>query len=226
MFELNRQIITLLIAQLESFPFHNLGQLLDKEPINGGTCFDHALKLRAELNRMGLEAKLHEAEVCMTGDKTHRLVRVISKNEVSFLDTGTGWPTVYQVNVDKIEHEYSIAGIRFRIIDELDKLLLQRYDGQQWRNMNRISLAPQNEELILAKLPNRYLQALPYNDELRICWLNNHKFHRIAGFNLSIYESGKNCQEQSLTQAELLNYVHDYFPELTLDLKMYLESIN
>ena len=226
MFELNRHIITLLRSQLESFPFHNLGQLLNKQPINGGTCFDHALKLRAELKRMGLKVKLHEAEVCLTGDKTHRLVRVDFENEVSFIDTGTGWPTVYQANTCGNEHEYIIAGIRFRIIDEQDKLLLQRYDGQKWLNMNRISLAPQNEEHILAKFPNRYLQQLPYSGDLRLSWLDNQKFHRIAGFNLSLFESGKSCRKQNLTQEELLNYVHDYFPELTIDLKMYLESIN
>jgi arylamine N-acetyltransferase len=226
MCELYRQISELLRTQLESFPFHNLGQLLDKEPINGGTCFDHAIKLRSELNRMGLEAKLHEAEVCMTGDKTHRLVRVDIKNEVSFLDTGTGWPTVYQANVGEVGHQVITAGIRFRIIGELDKLLVQRHDGRKWRNMNRISLAAQNEELILAKLPNRYYQPLPYSNELRFCWLHNHKFHRISGFKLSLYEPGGNCQEKNLTPTELLGYVHDFFPELTVDLKVYLESIN
>jgi arylamine N-acetyltransferase len=226
MYELKRQVSELLRAQLGSFPFHNLGQLLDKEPINGGTCFDHAIKLRSELNRMGLKAKLHEAEVCMTGDKTHRLVRVDIKNEVSFLDTGTGWPTVYQANVGGVGHQFITAGIRFRIIGELGKLLVQRHDGRKWRNMNRISLAPQNEELILAKLPNRYLQALPYSNELRFCWLHNHKFYRISGFNLSLYEPGGISEEKNLTPTELLGYVYDFFPELTVDLKVYLESIN
>ncbi|MFK5892668.1 MAG: arylamine N-acetyltransferase [Pseudomonadota bacterium] len=226
MCELNRQISELLITQLKSFPFHNLGQLLDKDPINGGTCFDHAIKLRSELNRMGFEARLHEAEVCMTNVKTHRLVRVNFSNNVSFLDTGTGWPTVYKANVGAVDHEFITAGIRFRIIEDQKKLLVQRYNGRQWRNMNRISLAPQNESLIFAKLPNRYLQPLPYSNELRFCWLHNNTFHRIAGFNLSLYVSGKNCQEQSLTTIELLNYIHNFFPELTTDLKMYLESIH
>jgi len=226
MFELNHELLTLLRNQLQSFPFHNLAQLLNKETLNGGTCFDHALKLRSELIGRGFEATLHEAEVCLTGDKSHRLVRVVFRNEVFFLDTGSGWPTLYQARLSDVEHENTTAGIHFRILREQGDLLIKRYDGLKWRDMNRISVAKQNEESILAKFPNRYLKPLPYSNELRLSWLQNEQFHRVSGFNLALYQSGKPCQECRLTPSELISYVHAHFPELTPDLSMYLKSIN
>ncbi|EPJ49213.1 MAG: hypothetical protein OFPI_25910 [Osedax symbiont Rs2] len=92
--------------------------------------------------------------------------------------------------------------------------------------MNRISLAPQNQRDIFDKFSSRYSQPLPYSNELRFCWLHDNSFHRISGFNLSLYESGKHCQKRILTPTELLDYAHGYFPELVPDLNLYLESIN
>jgi len=224
--ELNAKLCALLKNQLETFPFHNLGQLLGKKVINGGTCFDHALSLHSHIARMGLKATLHEAEVCMTGLNTHRLIRVESSDKVSFLDSGTGWPTIYQAHTCDIYREYTSAGIRFRIVKESNKLLVKRHDGRQWRDMNRIPLVAQNEEIILSKYPNRYLQQLPYSQELRFCWLMNEKFYRITGFCLAVYETGKNTQKYSLTPIELLSFVQSSFPELISDLKIYLESIS
>jgi len=224
--ELDFEFSALITRQLECFPFHNLGQLLGKDTSNGGTCFDHALKLRRELVSKGFDATLHEAKVCLTGEKSHRLVRVEFNKKVCVLDSGSGWPTVYMGQEKESIQEYVTAGIRFKVITELDNLLIKRHDGRQWRDMNRISLPPQNQRDILDKFNNRYSQPLPYSNELRFCWLHDNRFHRIAGFNLSLYESGKHRQERTLTPTELSDYVHCYFPELTPDLNLYLESIN
>jgi len=224
--KLDCELRALITSQLESFPFHNLAQLLGKDIRNGGTCFDHALKLQSALVYKGFDATLHEAKVCLTGSKSHRLVRVEFEGKVYFLDSGSGWPTIYVAQSEGEVQEYVTAGIRFQLITELDNLLIKRHDGLKWRDMNRISLAPQNQRDILDKYSTRYNQSLPYSNELRFCWLHNNRFHRIAGFNLSLFESGKQLQESTLTLTELSDYVYGYFPELIPDLNLYLKSIN
>lgn len=213
-------------SQLESFPFHNLGQLLGKKTPNGGTCFDHALKLRSKVKSLGIPATLHEAEVCLTGNLSHRLVRIETAGEVSFLDTGTGWPTVYEASLGQKLEEFEIASMRFRVISESNSVLVKRHDGLVWRDMNRIPLNLQNEESILKKFQERYRQPLPYSNELRISWLKGCRFYRISGANLTLFETGKAPQKSQLNSSELVNCVGSDFPEMIPDLTDYLKSVS
>lgn len=222
--KLRVELRCLLKHQLENFPFHNLGQLLGKLTINGGTCFDHALKLRAELLKRGINARLHEAEVCLTGEKSHRLVRVDSAEGTMFLDSGTGWPNLLEAEVSPKAFEYSLAGIKFRTITKADNLFIERYADQQWRRMNRIPLTSQSEDSVLEKFQHRYSSSLPFGDELRFCWLKQNKFYRISGHTLSIFGEGKPCENRLLRTYELINCIDNHFPELTPDLELYLEQ--
>ena len=212
-----------LTRQMSEYPFHNLELLTGKPSATGGTCFDQALKLRQTLNDAGINAHLHEVEVCMTGEKSHRLVRVENHGSTIFLDAGTGWPTVYTVDKSSSSQTlHEIAGIRFQVSVDSCQALIKRYDGTTWRNMSRISFSKQNEQQIMDKYKNRYIKPLPFSDELRFCWLKDGLFYRITGSQLSIYGSGKPVQSQIMSPKNLLSLIKQAaFSELTSDLEFY-----
>lgn len=210
--------------QLTKFPFHNLNLLNDRNAVVGGTCFDHALTLKHSLEQDGYIAKLHEAEVCMTGQKTHRLVRVEVDGTNVYLDTGSGWPTNYVMGLDSSTQSYEIAGIKFKITPYGNYILVQRFNGRNWLDMNRISVEEQEERTILGKFDDRYNQNLPFNNELRLCWLDGRKFNRIAGDQLFTYEAGKGVVQISISPLEMLRCIEKtVFPELIPDLQIYVE---
>lgn len=211
--------------QLMNFPFHNLNLLNGTNASIGGTCFDHALRLKQSLQLDGFTAKLHEAEVCMTGEKTHRLVRVDAEGDIIYLDTGTGWPTGYVIPLDGAEKNYEIAGIKFKSILHERHILVQRYNGNNWLNMNRIPIEEQDEVSILDKFNDRYSKDLPFSNELRLCWFDGQKFNRIAGNQLSIYRERKNVEHINITLAEILKIIEKTtFSELMPDLEKYAEK--
>lgn len=223
MIEPDNTLLCTLRRQFETFPFHNLGQLLAKETSIGGTCFEQALKLKHDLMQLGYKASLHESIVCLTGDKSHRMVKVEQDKNISFLDAGSGWPTLYQAYSGLKQYRSEVAGIQFRITNKSNNLLIERYDKQSWREMNLISMVPQQEEAIMAKYESRYLQPLPYDKELRFCWLEQQKFHRITGSTLRIFESNKETKRVNLSSIDILKHVNNFFPELVADLSLYLE---
>lgn len=216
-------LLNALRRQFETFPFHNLGQLLEKETSRGGTCFEQALKLKRDLMKLGYSASLHESIVCLTGDKSHRLVKVEQDKVISFLDAGSGWPTLYQAHSGLKQYLTEVAGIRFRLTNKSNNLLIERFDKQSWREMNLISMVPQQEEAIMAKYENRYLQPLPYDNELRFCWLEEQKFHRITGSTLSVFESNQRTKQVILSSTDIVKHVYNFFPDLVSDLSLYLE---
>ncbi|MBU2894968.1 arylamine N-acetyltransferase [Colwellia sp. D2M02] len=223
MLEPDKTLLCTLRRQFETFPFHNLGQLLAKETCIGGTCFDQALKLKHDLIKLGYEASIHEAIVCLTGDKSHRLVKVENSKNISFLDAGSGWPTLYQAHSRQKQYISQVASIQFRITKKSNNLLIERYDEVSWREMNRISIIPQQEAVIIAKYKRRYLQPLPYDNELRFCWLEQQKFHRITGSTLRVFESNKETKRVNLSSTDIVKHVNNFFPELVSDLSLYLE---
>lgn len=210
--------------QLTKFPFHNLNLLNGRNAIVGGTCFDHALTLKHSLEQDGYIAKLHEAEVCMTGQKTHRLVRVEVDGANVYLDTGSGWPTSYVIGLEASTQSYEIAGVKFKIVPHGNHILVQRFNGHNWLDMNRISIEAQEETAILGKFDDRYNQKLPFNNELRLCWLDGRKFNRIAGDQLFTYETGKGVVQISISPLEMLRCIEKtVFPGLIPDLQIYVE---
>jgi len=213
----------LLYDQLSSFPFHNLNLLNGTLSPIGGTCFDHALKLKELLEAKGFVAKLHEAEVCMTGEVTHRLVSVIIEDRIIYLDTGSGWPTGFIIDPKSSELQHQTAGVNFQLINNADHVLVRRFDGARWLDMNRIFLAKQDEDTILDKFKERYKQTLPFSSELRLSWLEGESFFRIANDTLSIF--GRGVEERiTLTPIEILKRVEKtLFSELIPDLSRYLE---
>lgn len=214
-----------LYQQLRDFPFHNLTLLNGTNASIGGTCFDHALRLKQSLQLDGFTASLHEAEVCMTEEKTHRLVRVDVEGDVIYLDTGTGWPTGYVISLDDTEKNHEIAGIKFKSSLHERHVLVQRYNGHSWLNMNRISIEEQDEVAILDKFNDRYSKDLPFSNELRLCWFDGQKFNRIAGNQLSIYGEGKHVEHINMTPAEILKTIEKTtFSELMPDLEKYAEK--
>ncbi|MEY8243319.1 MAG: arylamine N-acetyltransferase [Gammaproteobacteria bacterium] len=211
--------------QLTEFPFHNLNLLNGVTAPVGGTCFDHALKLKYSLQLDGFSAKLHEAEVCITGEMTHRLVKVEVDGSNIFLDTGTGWPTCYVIALDACEQSYEIAGVKFQIVPQKRHILVRRYNGDKWLDMNRIPVEEQDETGILGRFNGRYKQKLPFSNELRLCWLDGQKFYRIAGNQLLTYELGKCVEQNNITPLEILRRIEKtVFPELIPDLEKYLEK--
>lgn len=214
-----------LIRQLSEFPFHNLKLLTGYDASIGGTCFDHALRLRRSLQEKGYFAKLHEAEVCMTGKLTHRLVKVTFQDKDYFVDTGTGFPTCYVAEPNSHTRNYDIAGVFFQVVSQKKIILIRRHNGEKWLNMSRISVEEQDEEAILRKFNKRYSENLPFSNELRMCWLEGKCFYRVVGMKLSVYESGRAVIQNSLSSFDLLRRIErTAFPELVINLQSYLEG--
>ena len=91
--------------------------------------------------------------------------------------------------------------------------------------MNRISVEEQNETEILARFNDRYKQKLPFSNELRLCWLKDHKFYRIAGKQFLTYEFGMCVRKNNITPLEVLRLVEKTrFAELIPDLRNYFEQ--
>lgn len=219
------KLINHVYQQLTKFPFHNLNLLVGTSTSSGGTCFDHALRLKRSLLAEGFPAKIHEAEVCLTGEKTHRLVRVELEENIIFMDTGTGWPTCYLMPIEAIERSHEVAGIKFKIVPQERQILIQRHNGSGWLNMNCISIEEQDESAILDRYDIRYKQNLPFSDELRLSWLDGLKFNRIVGNHHFIYEANKDLKHFEVNSIELIRLVEKtVFPELTLELEKYLEQ--
>ena len=216
---------SIISKQLSLFPFHNLGLLLKKTPELGGTCFEQSLKLQNTLKGKGYTAYLHEVEVCLTGQKCHALVRVEYKNSSFFLDAGSGWVTPFVSSPVLPTKKYKVAGIQFEVKPEKKWLLIRRYNGKKWVNMNKIDLKPQNEKKILSHFDQRYNLILPFQDELRFCWLDKTIFYRITGTTLSIYKMGEKVIKKSISKQQIINLVKPYFPLLIKDLNVYFYQI-
>ncbi|WP_461534729.1 arylamine N-acetyltransferase [Spongorhabdus nitratireducens] len=215
--------------QMQVFPFHNLTLLNRQQAVVGGTCFDQALKLKDTLNQARLCSRLCEAEVCMTGELTHRLVRVDYQGSALFVDAGSGWPTVYVARPAAMNQEHQVlhkvAGIVFQIMADSEHILIKRHDGTQWRDMNRISLAEQDELDILAKYDSRYASPLPFSKELRLCWLENARFYRVAGNHIFVFETGKRTKCCAVSPQELIRQVSKTkFMRLVPDLERHFEG--
>lgn len=216
-----------LYQQLTEFPFHNLSLLNRKNASIGGTCFDHALKLKQTLQVDGFNAGLHEAEVCLTGEKSHRLVRVDVEGNTIFLDTGTGWPTAYAIRLERVVRSYKLADIQFKVIPYKKHILIQRFNGNHWQNMNRIPIEKQEESIILDKFNNRYTQELPFSNELRLCWLEGRMFNRIVGNQFYTYEHAECVKQVTVTPVHILKRVEKtVFPELVDDLELFMKGYN
>ncbi|MCK5855214.1 MAG: arylamine N-acetyltransferase [Sulfurovaceae bacterium] len=207
--------------QLTLFPFHNLGLLLKKTPEIGGTCFEQSLKLKQSLKEKGYTAYLHEAEVCLTGKKCHNLVRVEYQNSSFFLDAGSGWVTKFVSSPLLPVKKYKVAGVQFEVKPEKEWILIRRYNGKKWIDMNKIDLKQQNEQQILKKFDQRYNIVLPFQNELRFCWLDKVIFYRITGTTLSIYKKGEKAIKKSISKQQVIDLVKSYFPLLTKDLEIY-----
>ena len=183
--------------QLTEYPFHNLNLLNGKPAATGGTCFDHAIRLKQTLLADGYVANLHEAVVCITGQLTHRLVKVCHGETNLFVDTGTGWPTCYAVRSNTTEQQFHhAAGVQFRITPQYQKMLIQRFTGSHWQDMNIIPVENQDEEQILTRFKARYSADLPFSNDLRFCWLDHDHFFRIVGDQLFIYREGKHTTKE------------------------------
>jgi arylamine N-acetyltransferase len=220
-----KTLTDLLHSQLTKFPFHNLSLLNGTTAHIGGTCFDHALELKKSLEAEGFVARLHEAEVCMTGEVTHRLVNVIIGNQNIFLDTGSGWPTRFIIEQNLNESNHEIAGVNFQVTSQEKHILVRRHNGTRWLDMNRIYVAKQDEESILDKFNGRYKQTLPFSDELRLSWLEGQKFFRLSNDKLFVFESGKAVNQIKLAPVEILRRIEKTtFPGLIADLSKYLEE--
>jgi len=228
MHDIDLQLKKIIRKQLHEFPFHNLALLLNKPVQNGGTCFDHALHLKAQLTGLGFDACLHEAFACITGELCHRIVKVNISGECYFLDTGSGLPTAYVIRTiasAPIQH-HSIAGVKFKIITNTDNILIKRQSDKGWLDMNKIPLTVQDEPTILTKFSDRYRQELPFKNELRICWLDGDIFFRIEGLQLSIFSPNKAPLITPVNKDGIQHIVATNFPELEPALAQYLEGIN
>jgi len=161
----------------------------------------------------------------MTGGGSHRLVRVTFDDRDIFLDTGSGWPTCFTIEKDFNETNHKVAGVNFQVVNKGGHILVRRHNGDRWLDMNRIFLAKQDEATILNKFDRRYKQRLPFNDELRLSWLEEKRFFRLVNNILSVFESGMQEKRIKLTPEEILRRIEKTtFPGLIPDLSEYLEK--
>ena len=212
--------------QLTLSPFHNLGRLLNITPPIGGTCFEQAISLKKVLLKKGYKAYLHEAEVCLLQKKCHCLVRVEYHQHYFFIDIGSGWPTCFTSYKGVSNKVYNVCGVQFAVKATENFILIQRYNGDKWLDMNKIPLLPQNEDNIYQKFNHHFQDIkLPYDNELRFCWIADQAFYRITGQFLTIYKK-TGVTKQKMTNTQLISTIKMVFPLLVKPLEQYFNNTN
>jgi arylamine N-acetyltransferase len=204
----------IILDKFKSEPFHNLYMLFRKKPSSlkyGGTCSDKTLSVMHELNKNGIESKLHTS--LFKDQEIHRLLSLNINGEIYFADVGNGWPST-KLFPKNHEIAYEFCGIEFRTKVMNTKIQI----FQKRRNFERLTIEipfrtkPQKE--ILVAIENRADANIeyPFLTELRFSQIVEDNFLFLRGQTLQIfYKNGSHSDVTGITPEKAFDVIEEYF---------------
>lgn len=186
-----------------SIPFHNLNLLYGEQhysAIPGGTCSDKTLAFLADARTLGINARLHSANI--GGKEIHRLVKLNINGRIFFADAGNGWPTLHLLPADK-HVSFECFGMKYqtKINKNWVKLFHQKQEIEQLQIEINTDYKP--EKTILAQIKSRYSSGIdyPFSNKLRFSLIVDDEFLFLRGNRLERYSKSGFSVQQITSQA-------------------------
>ncbi|WP_046759239.1 asparagine synthetase B family protein [Kordia jejudonensis] len=210
-------IETLLLADYQQTPFHNLLMKVERTKTNsilGGTCSDKTLHFKAILAAKGIQTQLHTAHI--GGVASHRLLSVCLYGKRYFIDIGSGWPCIKLLPAFE-SSSFSAFGIEFKTKLTKLNLIIDIKTSTVFKPLMIIPLQPQSQTDIETAIANRFhpSNTYPFQYEFRLSFVKGHQFFFIKGNRLRVYETDVKYTEQQVSSSDITLLIAANFPQLS-----------